>query len=98
MDTMKRLDELLADHETTLFDLAKASDINYSTLHTAKKRGSQLSVDTIERICAGLGIRPFEFFMNDEDCKSSVYQMYRCYCSERRKRNSLRIARLLQHI
>ena len=40
MDTMKRLDELLADHETTLFDLAKASDINYSTLHTAKKRGS----------------------------------------------------------
>ena len=40
MDTMKRLDELLADHETTLFDLAKASDINYSTLHTAKKRGT----------------------------------------------------------
>ena len=28
MDTMKRLDELLADHEMTLFDLAKACNIN----------------------------------------------------------------------
>ena len=33
MDTMKRLDELLADHEMTLFDLAKACNINYSTFH-----------------------------------------------------------------
>ena len=67
MDTLKRLDELIEDHETTLFDLAKKSNINYSTLHAAKRRGSQLSVDTIERVCAGLGILPFEFFMNDED-------------------------------
>ena len=82
MDTMKRLDELLADHETTLFDLAKASDINYSTLHTARKRGSQLSVDTIERICAELGIRPFEFFMNDED-----WERIEEYVLQRRERN-----------
>ena len=82
MDTMKRLDELLADHEMTLFDLAKASDITYSTLHTAKKRGSQLSIDTIERVCDGLGIRPFEFFMNDEDWKGIEE-----YVLQRRKRN-----------
>lgn len=82
MDTMKRLEELLADHEITLFDLAKASDLNYSTLHAAKKRGSQLSVDTIERVCAGLGIRPFEFFMNDED-----WEMIEAYVLQRRNRH-----------
>lgn len=82
MDTMKRLEELLADHEITLFDLAKASDLNYSTLHAAKKRASQLSVDTIERVCAGLGIRPFEFFMNDED-----WEMIEAYVLQRRNRH-----------
>ena len=82
MDTMKRLGELLADHEITLFDLAKASNLNYSTLHAAKKRGSQLSVDTIERVCAGLGIRPFEFFMNDED-----WEMIEVYVLQRRNRH-----------
>ena len=82
MDTMKRLDELLADHEMTLFDLAKACNINYSTFHAAKKRGGQLSIDTIECICDGLGIRPFEFFMNDEDWKGIEE-----YVLQRRKRN-----------
>ena len=82
MDTMKRLDELLADHEMTLFDLAKACNINYSTLHAAKKRGSQLSIDTIERVCDGLGIRPFEFFMNDED-----WDRIEEYVLQRRERN-----------
>lgn len=82
MDTMKRLEALLVDHEISLFDLAKASNLNYSTLHAAKKRGSQLSVDTIERICQGIGIRPFEFFMNDEDWK-----MIETYVLQRRNRH-----------
>jgi len=82
MDTMMRLNELIEDHETTLFDLAKASNINYSTLHAAKRRGSQLSVDTIERICDGLGIRPFEFFMNDED-----WERIEEYALQRRERH-----------
>lgn len=69
MDTLKRLDELLLDHDMTLFNLAKLSGINYSTLHAAVKRGSQLSVNTIVKICVGLGIRPFEFFMSEEDWK-----------------------------
>ena len=83
MNTMKRLDELLADYEATLFDLAKSSNINYSTLHAAKRRGSQLSVDTIERVCGGLGIRLFEFFMNDDD-----WERIEEYVLQRRARNN----------
>lgn len=82
MDTMKRLEEFLADHEISLFDLAKASNLNYSTLHAAKQRGSQLSVNTIERVCIGLGIRPFEFFMNDED-----WEMIEAYVLQRKNRH-----------
>lgn len=67
MDTLKRLNELLAEHSTSLPSLAKRSGVNCSTLYTAIARGSQLSVDTIERLCEGLGINLYEYFMSTKD-------------------------------
>mgnify|MGYP000221856804 CR=1 FL=1 len=37
-------------------------DVSHSTLKNSERRGGQLSVDTIERICDGLGITMSEFF------------------------------------
>lgn len=54
--------ELAAQKEMSLKKLAEVSDVPYSTLKNAKMRGTQLSVDTIERICIGLGITMSEFF------------------------------------
>lgn len=67
MNTLERLDELLESHNLTLYNLAKMSGVSYSTLTSTKSRGGQLSLDTIERICGALGLRPYEFFMTQED-------------------------------
>ena len=62
MDTMERVNELIAERNITLYKLAQMSDISYSTFKNTVKRNGQLSVDTIERICAGLQISLSEFF------------------------------------
>lgn len=63
MNTAKRAEELARERRLSLFGLAKLCDVSYSTLKNARQRGTQLSVDTIELICRGLGITLAEFFV-----------------------------------
>ena len=70
MDSLARLNELLAARNMSLFAFTKASGIHYSTFDAAKRRCGQLSVDTIERVCDTLQIPVYEFFMTDEDRKA----------------------------
>ncbi len=65
MDTLKRLTELIDEREITLFKLATMSGIPYPTLRNCETRGGQLSVDTIEKLCCGLGITLSEFFATE---------------------------------
>lgn len=67
MDSLTRLNDLLAERGMSLFALSRASGIRYSTFDAAKRRGGQLSVDTIERVCEALKIPVYEFFMTNED-------------------------------
>ncbi len=67
MDSISRLNELLSEYDMSLFALAKASGIHYSTFDAAKRRSGQLSIDTIERVCKALQIPVYEFFMTDRD-------------------------------
>ena len=62
MDTCGRLNELLSERHLTLYQAARLSNLSHSTLVNAEKRGGQLSVDTIERLCLALGITLGEFF------------------------------------
>jgi len=62
MNTIQRLYELMRERNLSLNKLANLSGIKYSTLQMAVKRGGQLSIDTIERICAGLDIPLVSFF------------------------------------
>nr|WP_207758063.1 helix-turn-helix transcriptional regulator [Pseudoflavonifractor phocaeensis] len=50
------------ERRLSLFKLAQICDVPYSTLKNAEKRGSQLAVSTIERICDSLGMTMSEFF------------------------------------
>lgn len=65
MNTVSRTVELAYQRDLSLTRLAKLSGINYQTLMAAKRRNSQLSVETIERICSALEISLVEFF----DCE-----------------------------
>ena len=62
MNTINRVQELADERGLTLCQLSKICDLSESTIRAAKKRGNQLSVDTIERICEALDISLSEFF------------------------------------
>ena len=53
---------LMQERDMNLCVLAKKCGISYSTIQTTARRGGQLSVETIERICLGLGITLKDFF------------------------------------
>ena len=66
MDTVKRVYELAAQQKMSMAELAERSGIADSTIKMTKKRGGQLKVDTIERICRALGITLSAFFAVEE--------------------------------
>ena len=61
MNTISRVQELADERGLTLCQLSKICDLSEATIRTAK-RGNQLSVDTIERICEALDISLSDFF------------------------------------
>ena len=71
MNTIQRLYDLIQKWNLPLNKLATLSGLKYSTLQMAIKRGGQLSIDTIERICAGLDISLVSFFDVPEDNATS---------------------------
>jgi len=71
MNTIRRLYELMQERNLSLNKLATLSGIKYSTLQMAVKRGGQLSIDTIERICGGLDIPLVSFFDVEEVQRAS---------------------------
>lgn len=74
MDTLQRVYDLINERNMTLYQLAIISDISPSTLRNTRKRNGELKVETIEKICAGLGITLCEFFAeeNSRTAKESV--------------------------
>lgn len=64
MKTVERVKELAAERNLSLNAMCKQSGLPYSTIKNTELRCGQLSVDTIEIICRGLGITMSEFFKN----------------------------------
>ena len=62
MDTIKHVQDLMQARDMNLCVLEKKCGISHSTIQTTARRGGQLSVETIERICLGLGITLKDFF------------------------------------
>ena len=61
-NTVQRVLELMEQRNLNLYQLSQLSGVSHSTLRTTKARGGQLTVDTVFRICEGLGITMEEFF------------------------------------
>lgn len=72
MNTVERVYNLIEKRDISLYQLARMSGVSYSTVKTTEKRGGQLTVDTIERICAALQITMSEFFSDDINPPASV--------------------------
>lgn len=65
MNTTKRVENLAALHNISVFELAKRCDVPYTTIQSTLQRGGQLGIDTIERICIGLNMQLYEFFIDE---------------------------------
>ena len=65
MNTIKRVYELADERDLTLFKLLQECNVSHSTVKNCERRGGQLTVNTIERICEGLGISLAEFFSTE---------------------------------
>ena len=59
---LKKITQLLDEHNWTLYRLAKEAKISYSTLSNTFHRNNVPSVTTLLRICKGFGITMSEFF------------------------------------
>lgn len=66
-DTVKRFHSLLLERNMSLYHFCRTNGLNYSTVNTTEKRSGQLSLDTIERVCKGMGITLSDFFNWSED-------------------------------
>ena len=69
MNTIAIVRELADERSLTFFKLSQICDVSHSTLKNSERRGGQLSVDTIERICDGLGITMSE--LHTVPCKAN---------------------------
>ena len=67
MNTIQRVIELADERKLSISQLADICDISYTTLKNAEYRNTQLSVDTVERICIGLQITMSDFFIDWEN-------------------------------
>lgn len=65
LNTVDRAIQLAKHNGISLLQLSKNSGINYSTIASAKRRNTQLSVDTIQRLCDSLNISLRDYFDND---------------------------------
>ena len=61
-DTVGRVRQLAEERGLSIAELARLSGLNHSTFYTSLRRGGQLKIDTIDRLCGGLGISLAEFF------------------------------------
>ena len=66
LDTIARVEQLAAERGLNLFAFSRLCDVPYNTIVNTKKRYGQLTVDTIERICKGLGMPLRDFFTEEE--------------------------------
>ena len=67
MDTIARVYELADQRGMTPHHLARISGVSETTFRMAKKRGSQLKIDTSEQICKALGISLSAFFAEPKE-------------------------------
>ena len=86
MNVIERIEELRNARGLSVNKLAEIAGIPQSTLSSALSRTS-LTVETLERICAGLGITTSAFFMIDEQ-KESVSAQEKILLDDFRKLSS----------
>ena len=65
MDVKQRLKSIMDERGWTMYRLAKESGVAWTTIRNMYARNTEPSIQTLEALCAGMGITLPQFF--DED-------------------------------
>ena len=77
-DVTGRIQELCKARSWTLYRLAKASDIPYSTLSTMLHKSNIPSVPSLMKICGGFGISMAQFFSDADEVSKLTEDQKTC--------------------
>ena len=66
MKIADRLKELMEERGMTMYSLAKASDVSWTTVKNLFNRTDNPTISTIELLCKGLGVTLSEFFAEEK--------------------------------
>lgn len=77
-DVNARIKQLCEERNITYYELAKRSDIPYSTLNTMLHKSNQPSLITLRKICDGLGITLSHFFNVENESVSLTEAQNEC--------------------
>jgi putative transcriptional regulator len=73
MTIKSRLSEIIADRNTTIYAVARDAGLNYATVHgLAGNRSRRVDLETVEKICAVLGITIGELFVHVKNEEQSA--------------------------
>lgn len=67
IDVLEQIKQMCRERKLSYYELAKRSEIPYSTLNTLLLKGTQPTLPTLRKLCAGLGISLQQFFAEEED-------------------------------
>ena len=62
MDVKQRLKSLMDERGWTMYRLAKESNVAWTTIRNMYARNTEPSIQTLEALCAGMGITLPQFF------------------------------------
>ncbi len=68
-DVIQRIKDLCGERNFSYYELAKRSEIPYSTLNTMILKSNSPTLPTLIKLCSGFGISLLQFF--DADCCDS---------------------------
>lgn len=72
-DIYKRIKDLLAERNWSLYKLADVCDLPRSSLYNMMERNNMPSLPTLETICSGMGISLSDFFIFTSPAKNGSF-------------------------
>ena len=77
-DPILHIKELCAERNWSYYQLAKSSNLSYSTVSTLLNNTNLPSLNTLEKICSGLGISMADFFDSGRDTQYLSEEQLEC--------------------